>query len=70
MAQELMPQRSGIAVSLITGVAWGIAQILVLPLGKIAELTSLSAALSGLCLLPLLGVFLVLLVPEHIPEAN
>ncbi len=70
MAQELMPQRSGIAVSLITGVAWGIAQILVLPLGKVAELTSLSAALSGLCLLPVLGVFLVLLVPEHIPAAN
>ena len=70
MAQELMPQRAGIAVSLITGVAWGVAQILALPLGRIAELTSLSAALSGLCLLPLIGIFMVIPVPENTSKVN
>jgi MFS transporter, FSR family, fosmidomycin resistance protein len=65
MAQELMPRSAGIAASLITGLAWGLAQILALPLGKVAELTSLSAALTGLCLAPLLGVFLVLPIPER-----
>lgn len=63
MAQELMPHRAGIAASLITGLAWGLAQILAMPLGYIAEQTSLSAALTGLCLTPLLGALLVLPIP-------
>lgn len=66
MAQELMPQRPGIAVSLITGVAWGLAQILALPLGKIAEITSLPVALSGLCLIPLIGALFILPIPEQV----
>jgi FSR family fosmidomycin resistance protein-like MFS transporter len=65
MAQEFMPRSAGIGASMITGFAWGVAQILALPLGKIAEATSLSTALSGLCLLPLLGVFLVAPIPER-----
>jgi FSR family fosmidomycin resistance protein-like MFS transporter len=65
MAQEFMPKSAGIAASLITGFAWGLAQVLALPLGRIAELTSLSAALTGLSLVPLLGVFLVLPIPER-----
>jgi len=65
LAQELMPRRASIAASLITGVAWGLAQILAMPLGKMAEMTSLSAALSGLCFVPLVGALLVLPIPEH-----
>lgn len=67
MAQELMPRSAGIAASLITGLAWGLAQILALPLGHFAERTSLSTALTWLCLTPLLGVFLVIPIPEHPP---
>jgi FSR family fosmidomycin resistance protein-like MFS transporter len=63
MAQEFMPSSAGIAASLITGLAWGLAQILVLPLGKIADETSVAAALTGLCFVPLAGVALVLPIP-------
>lgn len=66
MAQELMPRSAGIAASLITGLAWGLAQILALPLGGIADLTSISAALTGLCLLPLLGALLVSPIPDRL----
>jgi FSR family fosmidomycin resistance protein-like MFS transporter len=64
MAQEFMPRSAGIAASLITGLAWGLAQLLAMPLGAVAEATSLSAALTGLSLLPLLGVLLVGPIPE------
>jgi MFS transporter, FSR family, fosmidomycin resistance protein len=64
LAQELMPRSAGIAASMITGLAWGVAQLLALPLGKLAEATSLQTALTSLCLLPLLGVLLVLPIPE------
>jgi hypothetical protein len=60
-----MPRSAGIAASLITGLAWGIAQLLALPLGQIAMATSLTAALTGLCLVPLLGVMLVLPIPDR-----
>lgn len=63
MAQEFMPRSAGIAASLITGLAWGLAQILVLPLGKLADETSVTTALTGLCFVPLLGVLLVLPIP-------
>jgi MFS transporter, FSR family, fosmidomycin resistance protein len=65
MAQEFMPKSAGIAASLITGLAWGIAQILALPLGKIADLTSIPAALTGLCFLPLLGLLLLAPIPDR-----
>jgi FSR family fosmidomycin resistance protein-like MFS transporter len=63
MAQEFMPSSAGIAASLITGLAWGLAQILVLPLGKIADETSVVSALTGLCFVPFAGVLLVLPIP-------
>jgi MFS transporter, FSR family, fosmidomycin resistance protein len=65
MAQEFMPRSAGIAASLITGFAWGLAQILALPLGSLAEHWNLTIALSGLALVPLLGVVLVLPIPER-----
>jgi len=63
MAQEFMPRSAGIAASLITGLAWGLAQILVLPLGKFADETSVATALTSLCFVPLLGVMLVFPIP-------
>jgi MFS transporter, FSR family, fosmidomycin resistance protein len=65
MAQEFMPRSAGIAASMITGFAWGVAQLMALPLGWLAELTSVSAALTGLSLFPLLGIFLVFPIPER-----
>jgi FSR family fosmidomycin resistance protein-like MFS transporter len=65
MAQEFMPRSAGIAASMITGLAWGLAQLLAMPLGKIADMTSVGAALTGLSLLPLLGVLLLAPIPDR-----
>jgi FSR family fosmidomycin resistance protein-like MFS transporter len=64
MAQELMPHRAGIAASLITGLAWGLAMLLALPLGIVADHFGVGVVLHGLALLPLLGAPLVYQVPE------
>jgi FSR family fosmidomycin resistance protein-like MFS transporter len=66
MAQEFMPRSAGIAASLITGLAWGLAQVLVLPLGGLADRVGLAPALTGLCFVPLLGVALVLPIPGEL----
>ncbi len=65
MAQEFMPRSAGIAASLITGFAWGLAQVLALPLGAMAEHWNLTIALTNLAFVPLLGVALVLPIPER-----
>ena len=64
MAQELMPESAGIAASLITGLAWGLAMLLALPLGVVADHYGVGVVLRGLALLPILGVPLVLPIPE------
>jgi FSR family fosmidomycin resistance protein-like MFS transporter len=64
MAQELMPHRAGIAASLITGLAWGIATMVAMPLGALAEHTSVTAVLIGLSLFTFLGTLLVLPIPD------
>ncbi len=63
MAQEYLPRSAGIAASLITGLAWGIAQLLARPLGIAAEQHGIVPALVGLSLAPLLGVVLVAPLP-------
>jgi FSR family fosmidomycin resistance protein-like MFS transporter len=64
MAQELMPGSVGIAASLITGLAWGVALLLALPLGAVADRFGVAVVLHGLALLPLLGIPLVLPIPD------
>jgi FSR family fosmidomycin resistance protein-like MFS transporter len=64
MAQEMMPESVGIAASMITGFAWGIAMLLALPLGAAADYYGAGVVLRGLALLPLLGIPLVLPIPE------
>lgn len=64
MAQEFMPKSAGIAASMITGLSYGVAQILAMPLGRIADVTGPAPALTGLALVPLLGVLLVAPIPE------
>jgi FSR family fosmidomycin resistance protein-like MFS transporter len=63
LAQELLPDRPGIAASMITGLAWGVALLLALPLGAAAERIGVMLALQALCLVPLLGVPLVAAIP-------
>ena len=64
LAQELMPESPSIAASLVTGLAWGIAMLLAPPLGLIADHYGVDGVLRGLALLPLLGVPLVLPIPD------
>jgi FSR family fosmidomycin resistance protein-like MFS transporter len=64
MAQEFMPKSAGIAASMITRLSYGLAQILAMPLGRVADLSSPEAALTGLALLPLAGVLLLGPIPD------
>jgi FSR family fosmidomycin resistance protein-like MFS transporter len=68
MAQELMPHRAGVAASMITGLAWGLAQVFAFPLGGLADRIGVPLTLQFLSLLPLLGVVFSLAVPERRPE--
>lgn len=65
MAQEFMPRSAGIAASMITGLAWGLAQFSARPLGVAAQRVGIEPALAGLCLLPLLGALLVIPIPNR-----
>jgi FSR family fosmidomycin resistance protein-like MFS transporter len=65
MAQEYMPRSAGIAASMITGLAWGLAQLLAYPLALATERFGIAPALMGLSLLPLLGVVLVAPLPNE-----
>lgn len=65
MAQEFLPSRASVAVSMITGFAWGLAVIMALGLGAIADHVGVAPMLRGLCLVPLLGSLFVLPIPER-----
>jgi FSR family fosmidomycin resistance protein-like MFS transporter len=60
MAQEYLPARTGMAASMITGLAWGVGQFFCWPLGAVAERVGVGLALHLVCWLPLLGILLVL----------
>ncbi len=64
MAQELFPGRVNTASSLVMGLSWGIAGILVTPLGALAERIGISHALSLLIGLGVIACVLVFFLPE------
>ena len=64
MAQELVPTRINMASSLVMGLSWGVAGILVTPLGAIAERIGISQALFGLISLGLLACAMTFFLPE------
>lgn len=68
MAQEFMPRSAGIAASMITGFAWGLAQFMAKPVGMAAEAFGTVPALLGLSLLPLVGALFVFPIPEREKE--
>ena len=55
MAQKLAPNERSMASTIVSGFAWGFANMLVLPFGKLADLFGLDAALIVLALTPLLA---------------
>jgi FSR family fosmidomycin resistance protein-like MFS transporter len=68
MAQEYLPGRTGVAASLITGVAFGLGQMVSWCVGAVADRAGLEPALLGVCWLPLVGV--LFLIPLRDPRAE
>ncbi|NLL36082.1 MAG: MFS transporter [Fretibacterium sp.] len=56
IAQMLMPHKRSIASSLVMGLAWGVANISLLPIGSVADILGIQATLVSLALLPFLGL--------------
>ena len=52
MAQELAPESRSVASSLVMGVAWGVANLVALPIGRLADRTYLTLSLSVVSFLP------------------
>jgi MFS transporter, FSR family, fosmidomycin resistance protein len=67
LAQELVPSRAGTASSLVMGLGWGVAGVLLIGFGTLAESISVSRALAIAATLPLLTAGLALALPKHTP---
>jgi MFS transporter, FSR family, fosmidomycin resistance protein len=67
LAQELVPSRAGTASSLVMGLGWGVAGVLLIGFGTLAESISVSRALAIAATLPLLAAGLALALPKHTP---
>ena len=62
-AQELVPERAGTASSLVMGLGWGLAGLMLIGFGSIADMISVSRALDLAALVPLVTVALAYLLP-------
>ena len=70
MAQELAPSQAGTVTSLMMRFGWGIAGIILIPLlGWFADHAGLEAVLSGVTLLPAIGLVLALMLPRSERQA-
>jgi hypothetical protein len=67
LAQELVPSRAGTASSLVMGLGWGVAGVLLIGFGTLAETIGVSHALGIAATLPLLAAGLTLALPNHVP---
>jgi hypothetical protein len=66
MAQELVPSRAGTASSLVMGLGWGVAGILLMGFGSLAEVIGVPRALDITMTVPLLAFGLSLWLPHHV----
>lgn len=69
LAQELVPDRSGLASSLPLGFSWGIASLSLGPAGFVADRIGLAETLGWLALLPLVTAVVALFLPAR-PQAG
>ena len=67
LAQELVPARAGTASSLVMGLGWGVAGVLLIGFGRLAETIGVSRALDIAATLPLLAAGLALALPKQTP---
>jgi FSR family fosmidomycin resistance protein-like MFS transporter len=70
MAQEIMPRRSSLVSSLVTGMAWGMAGLSLTIIGAIADRVGLVQTLSGVLGLALVALIAVWLLPRHEPRVR
>lgn len=64
IAQGIAPKRTGLASSLMMGFCWGIAGLMLTPLGALAEHIGLESMLFIVALLPLIALLLVFPIPK------
>jgi FSR family fosmidomycin resistance protein-like MFS transporter len=72
-AQELVPSRAGTASSLVMGLGWGVAGLMLIGFGHVAELISVSRALDIAITVPLLAAVCAMALPagaSHQPAAS
>jgi MFS transporter, FSR family, fosmidomycin resistance protein len=67
LAQELVPSRAGTASSLVMGLGWGVAGVLLIGFGTLAEMIGVSRALDIAATLPLLAAGLAVALPKQTP---
>jgi FSR family fosmidomycin resistance protein-like MFS transporter len=65
IGQEAIPHRSGIVSALLMGFAWGVAGLMMTPMGVIAEELGLFETLRWATYLPLIGASTLLLVSDR-----
>ena len=72
MAQELVPSRAGTASSLVMGLGWGVAGIVLMGFGSLAEVIGVPRTLDLTMTVPLLAFGLSLWLPHHgaLPHAR
>lgn len=69
-AQELVPARAGTASSLVMGLGWGLAGVVLIGFGSLADLISVPRALDLAALVPLVTVILALALPAAIAHSQ
>jgi FSR family fosmidomycin resistance protein-like MFS transporter len=67
-AQELVPGRAGTASSLVMGLGWGVAGVLLIGFGSLADMISVPRALDIAVMLPLLAAGLGLALPSAVVD--
>ncbi|HEV8339304.1 MAG TPA: MFS transporter [bacterium] len=65
MAQEGLPQHASLASSIVMGLAWGIGGLSLTPLGAIADVIGLRAALLSILTLAVVGLAAVAALPKQ-----
>jgi FSR family fosmidomycin resistance protein-like MFS transporter len=66
LAQELVPMRAGTASSVVMGLGWGVAGVVLIGFGSVAEVIGVPRALDIAMTLPLLAFGLSLWLPHHV----
>ncbi len=69
-AQELVPTRAGTASSLVMGLGWGLAGVVLIGFGSLADLITVPRALDLAALVPLATVVMALALPSVIARSH